>query len=1132
MKKMNVVSPTIGVGVQKILRIMKLTLFLTLFVVSSVFANNTFSQNRLLSLEVKNMAVEKVLLSIEEQSRFVFIYNKDMIDVNRRVDVNMDNASVDQILDVVFENAGVKYKIINNQIALSPDYSNVIQSTSVKGQITDADGNPLPGVTIVIKGTTQGTITDSEGNYHLDNIPSDAVLSVSFVGMVTQEIPVAGKSVIDLSMAEEAIGIDEVVAVGYGSTIKKNVTTSIAKVDPTKLTTAAASGVGDLLFGKAAGVQVRQFSSQPGGKVDLSIRGRGAPLLVIDGVVVPTNSLESGSAVSESNTVARGNLAGLNPNDIESIEILKDASAAIYGVNAGNGVMLITTKKGKEGTLNINYSGNTSYLKNYPYLKPLEGREFMQYYNQFEKDMYLAENGMQPFGDATPNYVPKYSQSEIDNAINTDWVGEILQTGTIQNHNLNISGGSQKVSYYVSGGFFDQVGTIVNSKMKKYNGLFDITVRPSKYFSINASVNGNRSFFDNSVAGWQSGGGGGNAYTALQAALAYPTYLPIKDENDQYTQWGVIGNPVALLNIKDRSSNSSLFVKTSVDVNIIPEVLTARVLYGNNYEESLREYYIPSDVNWFDDYRSRGSIQQSNRQSQTIETYLTFKHNFNDIVNLDLLAGFGEYIYDGYSFTNQFFDINDLFGTDKIDGATTNGFSNRYKNKQRSYFGRATVDLFDKYLVTGSLRYDGVDQFYPGEKYAAFPSVSVGWKITNESFMQGQSIFDLIKLRASYGTTGQNLPSGAAYGLFSSGADLIPFNDGQTMYIPYLLVSVDVPSLTWQKTIMQNVGLDFEAFKSRVSGNVEWFRDDVTNYLRWVPSKQLSMVPTMPVNGGHTRRTGFDAAIEGDVIRSKGFLWNMAINLSHYKHRWVERFETELKTYYLREDDPVSAMYTFETNGILQVGQEVPAWQPSTAQTPGSPLFVDKNGDSKLDSADVRIYDQAPKLIFGFNNTFKYKNFDLAIYIYGQLGSYKQNYGLNWANARNFVAGSTGGAQNATQEIKDAWSTANPNGTLPGATYNEYTLGNIGNTVGWGSDNTISKADFLRVRNITLGYNFNSPALQKYFKNARVYVDVQNAFVITKYKGADPEVETPAVKGAAAPYPMSRTYSLGVNINF
>ena len=879
---------------------------------------------------------------------------------------------------------------------------------------------------------------------------------------------------------------------------------------------------------------VRQFSAQPGGEIDLSIRGRNDPLIVIDGIVVSTNAVESGINHSEINNENRGNLGNLNPDDIESIEILKDASAAIYGVNAGNGVILITTKKGKEGKMNINYNGSRSYSENYPYLQPLSGKEFMENFNTFESDMYLAGFDMEPFGPNTPDYTPAYSEDDINNALNTDWVGEILRPGSIDNHNLSVSGGTDKVSYYVSGGYYNQIGTVQNSDMRRFNGLFDLTFKPNKYFTLNASANGNSSRYNNSVAGWQTGGAGGDGYTALQAALAYPTYLPIKDPNTgEYTQWGIIGNPVAQLTIKDRTNNSAILAKTYLEVNFIPEVLSGKILYGNNYEQSFRDFYIPSDVNWFNNYRSRGSIQETTRRRQTFETYLTFKKTLSDIVNVNIVAGYGEYKNAEYSWGVQLFDILDLFNTDKIDGAVTNGNSWRTENKIRSYFTRGTFDILDRYLVTAAWRYDGVDQFFPDQKFASFPSVSVGWKISNESFMNNVTAFDLLKLRASIGTTGQNLPQGVAYGLFSSGADLIPFDDGAVLYIPYMLTSLDVPTLTWQKTIMKNVGLDFELFSSRVSGSIEWFQDDVTNLIRYgndaANTPALSMVSTQPVNGGHQRRRGIDVALEGDIYRNQNFNWNMALNISHYSYQWLERFEEDDRTTFLNEDDPVRAIYAFETEGILQLDETASDYQPETALTPGSPKFVDQNGDNLLDSADVLVYDQVPKVSIGFNNVFRFWNFDLSIYLYGQLGSYKQNYNLNWANARNFVAGSTGGAQNATVEIKDAWSTENPGGTLPGSTYNESTLGNIGNTVGWGSDYTIAKADFLRARNITLGYTFRPP---KYIQSLRLYFDIQNAFIITKYKGADPEIETPAVKGGAAPYPMARIYSLGLNINF
>lgn len=1006
------------------------------------------------------------------------------------------------------------------------------QDLVVTGKVTDDAGSALPGVNVIIKGSTNGVTTNSDGNYKIGNVSENTVLIFSFIGYATQEISVGNRTVINVELKSDVTSLDEVVVIGYGTSLKQDVTTSVAKVDPSKIPTAANSGVSDLLVGKAAGVQVQQVSAQPGGLVNLSIRGRGNPLIVVDGVIVPTDALEAGVNHSEINNVNRGNLGGVNPNDIESIEILKDASAAIYGVNAGNGVILITTKKGSAGKPSINYSGSRSWLRNMPYLEPLNAREYMQFYNRFEEDRYLAQNNMEPFGPTPASgYTPHFSQTDIDNnTVNTNWVDQILRPGSIDNHNLNVRGGTDKVKYYFSGGYFGQAGTVQNSDLKRYTGKFDLSMQLSKVFTLNANVIGSKSLYNNTVAGWQTGGAGQNGFTALQAALAYPAYLPIRDPNTgEYTQFQLTGNPVAQLDIKDKSINNTLFAKASVDVNIIPDKLKGTILYGNNYEESFRDFFIPSTTNWFDDYRARASLEQIRRQRQTFETFLTYNETFGDFLKVNLLAGYGEYTTDGFGFGVQSFDMLDVINTTNIGGSPTNGNSDKYRNKLRSYITRGTFDLHNKYLLTAAWRYDGYSQFFPQSKYASFPSVSVGWKLSSEPFLANFTFVDLLKLRASLGTTGRTLPSGVAYGIYSPDGDVVSFNDNGTNYTPYLLTQVDHPNLTWEKTIMKNIGLDFELFQSRVSGSIEWYKDDITSLLReGVNTPALSFIPTQPVNGGHQVRTGIDVSLSGDVIRSTGLTWEMTLNLTHYKYRWDERFEEDDPSTFLHVNDPVRAIYAFETNGILQLGQEAPDYQPAAATKAGSPIFVDQNGDNVLDSADVRIYDQTPKLSIGFNNTFRYKNFDLSIYLYGQLGSYKQNYSLSWANPLSLLSGN----QSGTRDVRNVWSTENPNGTLPGATYDEALLGNIGNTVNWGSDYTISKADFIRARNITLGYTISSDKFRKYFNDLRIYLDVQNAFIITKYKGADPEIQTPAVKGGAAPYPMVRAYSIGVNVNF
>ncbi len=1015
-------------------------------------------------------------------------------------------------------------------------WSTVFSQITVSGAVKDINGVPLPGASIVEKGTSNGVQSDFDGNFVLEVSDENATLVITYIGYQEKEVLVNGQSNISIVLEENLTALDEVVVVGYGTTVKKNITTSVVSVDATDIPNASNSGVTDLLFGKAAGVQVSQVSAQPGGQVNLSIRGRGNPLIVVDGVIVPSNSLESGVNHAEIDNVNRGNLGGLNPNDIESIEILKDASAAIYGVNASNGVILITTKKGKTGKLNVGVDYNHSFLTNDTYLNPLNAREYMEFYNRYDEDRYLAQNNMQPFGPESPTgYVPRFSSSQIDNnTVDTDWVDQILRDGSIDNLNVNVRGGTEKTTYYFSGGIFNQEGTVENSGMRRFSGKLDLSFQIFDFLKLNVGGIGNLSKFNNSVAGWQTGGSGQNGYTALQAALAYPAYLPIRDpDTGVYTQFQLIGNPVAQLDIKDKSKNSTLLTTTSLDINIIPEVLTGKILYGYNNESSFRDFFIPSTTNWFDDYRSRASLQNSRRERQTFETYLTFTKEIS-VFNINVVAGFGEYKDEGFGFGVQAFDMLDAINTTNITGAPSNGNSWKYTNKLRSYFARGTFDILDRYLVEAAIRYDGYSQFFPDSKYAAFPSVSAGWKISNEPFFEGLTdTFQLLKLRASLGTTGQNLPSGVAYGFYAPDGEIISFDDGNSNYVPYILAQLDDPNLTWQKTIMTNVGLDFDMYKGRLYGSFDWFQDRITNLLRYgntaVNTAALSSIPTRPANGGEQLRKGFDIAIGGDIIRNDSFRWKVDANFSHYNFDWVERFEEDDPSWYLNEDDPVASIYAFETDGIIQIGETISDFQPAAARTPGSPRFVDQNGDNVLDREDVKIYDQVPDFSYGLTTRFTYKNFDLSASFYGQVGSYKQNYSLNWANPVALLSGTVAG----NNDSYNVWSTENPGGTLPGATYDEFLLGSIGNTVGWGSDVTISKADFLRMRNITLGYTLNSEEFKSiFFNTARIYVDFQNPFIITNYKGADPEIQTPAVKGAAAPYPIVKSFAIGLNLNF
>lgn len=1002
----------------------------------------------------------------------------------------------------------------------------------ISGKVTDAStGEPLPGVSISIKGTTVGTVTNTDGIFEIET-SGDQILIFSFIGYLTEETPINGRTSINLELVPSIESLDEVVVVGYGAVSRQNLTTSISKVVPGEVPLAANNSISQLLFGRAAGLNVVQQSNEPGGLIDLSIRGRGNPLIVVDGVVYPNSGLEPDNGKVELQGVNRGGLANLNPSDIESIEVLKDASASIYGVAAADGVILITTKKGKEGKMNISYNGNRSWVKDMNYLEPLNASEYMTYFNEFAKDKYLNDRRMVPFG-TTPVFLKGFSVPFSDSIIaatgeGTSWLDEILRTGSIDNHSLSIDGGSDKFAYFFSGNYFNQQGILEHSGMSRYNGRLNVSFKLNKFLKLSTNINANRNLYTNSGAGQQAGGSGSQGYGMLQAALAYDPNLPVRYSDGTYSQFQIIANPVSLGDVKDNTLNSAIFSTFSLDIDLIPNMLKGKLLYGNNFETANRDFFIPSTVYWAQEYKSRGSLSEDRRQNQTMEGFLTFSKKLKDFMEIDLMAGAGQYKTDYDRTIMEGDGMLDAVNTNNMGTAPNNSiFSEKTVEKTISYFGRGNFDFLDRYLVAVAFRYDGYDKFFSGNKYAFFPSVSVGWKLTNESFLRNIDAINLLKIRASIGTTGRTYGTiaMARYESDLNGERQVyaSFNNGQTIYPVILQTAQDQFDLEWEKTIMSNIGLDFSLLQSRFSGSIDFFKDDNPNLIYSnAPTAPLSSIQTYPVNSGHQVRKGFDIALNTINFRNQSFEWRTEINISHYKFNWVERPLYEGRQSYIGDTDPVNAIYVYETNGILQIDSIPTNYQPSAARRPGNPIFVDQDGNDSLNNNDVVMYNIDPKIIIGFGNNFKYKNLDLGIFFYGQFGAYDWNNSYAWASPTEFA----NSVQNGSQDIKNVWTTTNPSGTLPGIAYNESTLGLSASVDTW-----LEKKDFLRCRNITLGYTLDLSKLK--ISSLRFYVDAQNPFIITKYKGADPEISfvKPRVS-AAAPYPMTRTFSIGVNATF
>ncbi|MES2276396.1 MAG: SusC/RagA family TonB-linked outer membrane protein [Bacteroidota bacterium] len=1004
------------------------------------------------------------------------------------------------------------------------------QAITVKGVVTaKEDGAPAPGVTITIKNTTKGVSTDAEGKYSIQ-ASVGVVLVFKAVGYETHEATVTGAT-LNIALDVKQNNLNEVVVIGYGTTTRQNITTAVSKVDPKDIPQAANSSIGELLFGRAPGLKVTQSSTQPGGGISISIRGRGTPLFVVDGVIYPGSGLEpSNGSISGTDGVNRGGLAGLNPEDIESIEVLKDAAAAIYGVAASNGVVLITTKKGKMGKMNITYDGNYSVIKNQPYLKPLNATQYETLYNQLTIDQYLGQHLMAPYGTVATAGVPApfYSAAQIAAAgEGTDWLGQIFRSGSVNNHNVNINGGTDKTTYYFSGGYYNQSGVLKGSGVTKYTGRTNLSFKLTKFLTLNTNFTGNSNSYINSSSGGQTNGSGSQGFGIVQAALGYPTNVPIRNDNGSYYQFGVISNPVSLLDVSDNTVYHSLAANTSLDAKFIPGVLTGHLLFGDNYETATRSFAVPGTVFYQQLNLQRASLNNQNRENYTLEGTVNYKQDFfKRILNIDAVVGTGQYKNTFNQFSAQGSGAPDTYGTTNLSAETGNlGIgSGKTANTKRSYFGRASFTLLDRYLMSVSLREDGDSFFFPEHKYAAFPAVSIGWKINEESFMKNFTAIDLLKIRGSIGITGQTIGS-AAYGYFANDGNGLFFNEGNTTYLTIAAGQNNLPDLNWQKTINKNIGLDFGLFKDRITGSVDFFKDDITQLLSSPKAAPLSLYATVQVNSGHNFRQGYDIGVNTQNVRMRDFSWNSTINVSHYEYKWVTRTINSTLQSYQDPTDPVNEVYYFKTNGIIKPGQVVPASQPTAggASLPGSPLILDVNGDGKLDAADVFKLNPDPKIILGFGNNFRYKQFDLGIFFYGQFGGSGNNPNYAWADPTSIVTGT----QSGDIQGLDAWTSVNQTATRPSVNYVESAAGLLVGT----NINRVS-TNFVRCRNLTLGYTLNSATINKFARSLRVFVDVQNLFIITNYKGVDPEVTYNGVKGGFAPYPQTKTFSFGVRAAF
>lgn len=1123
------------------------------FIFSSFFMNisEAYAQDVKLTLKLENVSLRELLTSIEEQTDYRFSFRKSVIDENLKLSVSKKDSNVTDILNDVLKGTGLSYRIVShNSIVIesvnnlnSDDFDNDLKR--IKGIVKDSNGEPIIGANIIVQGSSVGCITDFEGAFSLD-VPKDSKIVVSYIGYQTQVLNVGNKENFFISLKDDSELLNEVVVVGYGTQRKRDLTGSIGSVKTDELPKAAKTSIGQMLSGQIAGLRVIQNSSQPGGGLTFSVRGGGSvnagnePLIIIDGV--PSNG-----GISEQNSFyssgSKSPLNSINPNDIESVEVLKDASStAIYGARAANGVVLITTKRGKEGKPRVSYDGSVSIQKIAEIWDMLSPQEYMIQTNRYLKEIWMYDNNIGIYGGKNPDdaktpFTPRYDNEQIRNTTTgTDWLNAIMRTGFVQQHNLSLNGGTATTKYLVSLNYYDQSGIIKNNDFERFTGRFNLDQDINKYIRTGLSGSFSRNKNNNIPL---NGGSGLDSFGILQLAMTANPTLPIKDEDGNYVQDPnntFTPNPVSLLEISDESILEHTLASAYLEINPFKDLMF-RANFGYDRSSTRRGQYIPTTTMEGKKMGGYAGISNSRNENYLFEFFGKYSNTIKEH-SFSALAGYSYQYFSGEnsSMNNREF-ISDVFLWNNIGAGAAERpdiVSSAYNENLLSFYSRINYDYKKKYLLTFNLRADASPKFSKKNRWGIFPSISGGWRVSDENFFKPlESVVSNFKIRAGYGTTGNasiGIMAMEVYNIRSA----YPFNmiDHKGGFASQLAN----PSLKWETTKEFNVGLDYGFFNERISGSLDYYDriiDDLLGYRSLLPYHEITRISA---NTGATRMKGVEFNLNAHILRGL-FNWDLGVTVSKNTIKWHKRDEAWKPAIYEKENDPLRAIYTYVSDGLIQVGEEVPHMPGAVPggvkykdingfkrDEAGNPI-VDKNGkfvylgkpDGILDDADkVLLGSWDPGMEFGINTYLSYKNFDLSVNGYGRLNYFKDNY----ARVRySLEAYRLGEGFNMLSEVKDAFTSDNLNGTRPNLIFKKapYSLDT--------GDYNIEKINFFRLQNITLGYTLPSNKI-KLLSKLRVYVSFDNLFVLTDYSGIDPETD------GNFGYPNQRTFTLGTNITF
>lgn len=1137
-----------------IFRKMKLTCFLILAFVSSLFATNVNSQDARVSLSTKNSTLIEVLDAIEQQTDYLFVYNKNEINLDHEINLEVNDQSVKSVLSKLFQSTGIGYVMEGNNIVLYNVNNNLQQQKPVAGKVTDSSGSPLPGVSIVVKGTTNGTISDGNGNYSLSNVPLNATLQFSFVGMKGLEIAVAGKTTVNAKLEEVTIGIEEVVAIGYGTQRKTDLTGSVASVSADKLKERAVTTFGEALIGQVAGVQIQQINGAPGGEgLSVRVRGTGSitqsnePLYVVDGY-----PMEGGA------------FRLLNPADIESMQVLKDASStAIYGSRGANGVVIINTKKGKSGTPVINFNMFAGIQQREKTVEMMNRDQYVEWFIDGRNQAWLDASVISADPNKTPHtindpnsrrklypsantqyLIPDGTSGSLYNFLDpasvaqmpdNNWQDLLFRNAKMQQYELSLSGGTEKTQYTFSSSYMQQDGISINTDYERFNFRTNLSSQINDHIQVGINMNAYLANSNEQANGKDA---------PIMYALNLPPIYPLKNSDGSYGSMvrnpeilaGDVANPIGIAEqIYDFRRRSGWMGILFAEFEVIDD-LKYKISVNGGVQENHRTRFQPSIVDLDASKAPRpaeGSDEKWTDIDWVIEQTLTYQKKLAEKHNLTALAG---YTTQKHSYNHSYGEARG-FPNDNIKtlnaGTMYQLTSDESEYSMISYLARLNYTYNNRYLFTATVRSDGSSRFGKNNKWGTFPSVSAGWRVNEENFMKGIRTINDLKIRASYGIAGNNrIGNYSSIGLLGIG--FYPTGDALQNTVNPSSMSND--NLGWEKTQQVNLGFDLGLFDNRIRLEADFYDSQSIELLLNVPVPNITGYSSQMQNVGKVQNRGMEYQLSTKNLVG-ALKWSSDFNISFNKNKVIEvgpdgrpiygSAPNANNAFITKPGYPIASFFGYVYQGVFTSQEELDKYPHLPADKIGDGRYLDVNDDKKMDQNDKDIIgDNNPTFTAGFSNNLSYKNFTLGVQFTGVYGSQLFSFFKR-------MVGIYHGDRNGMIEQVDRWrSVENPGDRIhfrPTRTPS-----------GWQRDPSsawVTDASYLRLRNLSLAYDFKSNTIKALNLNAlRIYMTGQNLFTLTKYPGYDPDTSSQgdglSKGGDYLGYPVARSVIIGINVTF